>query len=318
MLAASDGALIPNRVAGFLDLLRCPASGSGLRLEGETLASRTGRLRYRIDRGIPLFAEQCCSSEGRSQQAHYDAIAPAYTANLEYPHTEAYGAALHAALLDIVDPSGLAAVAELCCGGGEAFDLLGAGIGRGVGVDVSPAMLRVAAARHAGQQYLFVQGDATRLPLASDSFDSVFMLGGIHHINDRRRLFAEIARILRPGGRFYFREPVSDFWLWRALRRVVYRLSPLLDEATEHPLRHEETVTALAAAGLRPVQWRTVGFFGFCLFMNADVLVFNRLFRFIPGIRAVARAAFRCDEALLALPGLRNAGLQVIGAAERA
>jgi hypothetical protein len=39
--------------------------------------------------------------------------------------------------------------------------------------------------------------------------------------------------------------------------------------------------------------WKTYGFLGFCLLMNSDVLIFNRLFRFIPGIRAITRAFAR-------------------------
>jgi hypothetical protein len=51
--------------------------------------------------------------------------------------------------------------------------------------------------------------------------------------------------------------------------------------------------------------------------MNSDVLVVNRLFRFVPGIRAITRGATRLDEVMLRLPGLGGAGLQVIGVAEK-
>src|SRR5262249_61704196 len=81
-------------------------------------------------------------------------------------------------------------------------------------------MLRKAATTHQHAALAFVQGDATMLPSAASNFDSVFMLGGIHHVRDRSPLFLEVARILKPGGHFYFREPVSDFVLWRAIRAV--------------------------------------------------------------------------------------------------
>ena len=98
---------------------------------------------------------------------------------------------------------------------------------------------------------------------------------------------------------------------------MIYRVSPILDHTTERPLLYDETVPLLEAAGLCPLAWRTHGFLGFCLFMNADVLAFNRLFRFVPGIRAITRAATRLDEWTVNLPGFRRAGLQVIGAAEK-
>jgi SAM-dependent methyltransferase len=155
------------------------------------------------------------------------------------------------------------------------------------------------------------------LPLAAHSLDSVAMLGGIHHVNDRAALFAEIFRVLKPGGRFIFREPVSDFILWRAIRAVIYRLSPVLDHETERPLLHVETVPVLDRAGFRTLEWKTYGFLGFCLLMNSDVLVFNRLFRFIPGIRAITRGAAALDDMVTRLPGLRRSGLIVVGVAEK-
>lgn len=300
-----------------LDLLCCPATGAPLHVAGETLVCGDGQHRYRIADGIPLFAEQFCSPEGLTQQAHYEKIAAAYVANLNYPHTEEYLRYLDRALLDAVGDRALGTTAELCCGRGEAFQLLRSRVDRGIGVDVSLSMLRAASADHAHHRIGFVQGDATMLPLVSGSIDSVFMLGGIHHINARAKLFAEVARILKPDGRFYFREPVSDFALWRAIRAVIYRVSPILDHTTERPLLYRETVPVLEAAGLRPIHWRTHGFLGFCLFMNADVLAFNRLFRFIPGIRAITRASTHFDEWVVRLPGLHRAGLQVIGVAEK-
>jgi SAM-dependent methyltransferase len=186
---------------------------------------------------------------------------------------------------------------------------------RGVGVDLSPEMLKAASHSHGDAKFCFVQGDATGLPLASQAFDTVFMLGGVHHVPNRDLLFKEVARILKPGGRFIFREPVSDFWPWRLLRAIVYRLSPTLDHENERPLRLHETAPPLAAAGLKLERWTTHGFLGFCVFMNSDVLVINRLFRFVPGIRRITRAAARFDDAVLRLPGLAGRGLQVIGCA---
>ena len=73
----------------------------------------------------------------------------------------------------------------------------------------------------------------------------------------------------------------------------------------------------LEEAGLELVTWRPCGLLGFCFFMNSDVLVFNRLFRFVPGIRALVRASTRFDDLCLKIPGLKNAGLQVIGVARK-
>jgi ubiquinone/menaquinone biosynthesis C-methylase UbiE len=305
-----------SRLAPFLDLLRCPATGGPVALkDGMIIGAGT---RYRITASdIPLFAEELCSADARTQQAHYDRIADAYVTNLDYPHTQEYAAYLDRALLDAIATPHLGTIAEICCGRGEAFPLVGDRADRGVGVDISVTMLEAARRTHPAERFAFVQGDATRLPLADATFDTVFMLGGIHHVSDRAGLFREVARVLKPGGRFYFREPVSDLWLWRLLRAVIYRLSPTLDHLTERPLRYDETAPFLSAADLRLQSWRTYGFFGFCLLMNSDVLIFNRLFRFIPGIRGITRFAARCDDWVTSRRGWTRRGLQVVGVAEK-
>ena len=300
----------------ILHRLACPESHEPLSRQGSMLVSRSGRNRYSIDEcGIPLFAEQFCSADGLAQQKHYDRIANAYAENLEYPHTIAYMEYLDDELRDVIGDGELGQCVELCCGTGEAMSLFSESMRECVGVDVSTSML------HKGRQALdmphlhFVQGDATRLPLADESCDTVVILGGIHHVPDRQALFREACRVLRPGGSFVWREPVSDFWLWRVLRAVVYRLSPILDHDTERPLLYDETVPVLEDAGFRLQEWRTCGFIGFCLLMNSDVLYFNRLLRFIPGIRAISKGFARVDRWCTRLPGLRRSGLQVVGKA---
>jgi ubiquinone/menaquinone biosynthesis C-methylase UbiE len=286
-------------------------------MEGGALRGPDGN-RYPLSHsGVPQFAIELVSADGLRQRAHYDAIAQAYEANLAYPHTRAYLSYLDEALFTAIGERPLGTMAEVCCGLGEAVKLFAGRYNRAVAVDVSPAMLE-RAVRECGQaSATFVQGDATQLPLADQAFDTVVLLGGIHHVNDRARLFAEVARILKPGGRCIFREPVSDFALWRWLRAIVYRLSPMLDHATERPLRRAETEPPLEAAGLALEHWSTHGFVGFCLFMNSDVLFVNRLFRFIPGIAAVTRAATLLDAWTLRVPGLADAGLQVVAVARK-
>lgn len=295
--------------------LRCPETGEALRREGDELVSVSGKQRYPLHAGrIPLFAEAPESEAAARQQAHYEGIAAAYIENLGYPHTQAYQEEMDRIFLEELGEGRLGAAAELCCGRGEALGLLEGRIDAGLGVDISVSMLEAAAAS-LPLRFDLVQGDATRLPLADGSLDTVLMFGGIHHVPDRLGLFREVARVLRPGGRFLWREPVSDFWLWRALRAVVYRLSPTLDAESERPLLYRETAPVLEQAGLELRTWRTLGFLGFCVLMNSDVLVVNRLLRFVPGIRWMARAAARLDELCVRLPGMRRAGLQLVGEA---
>ena len=52
---------------------------------------------------------------------------------------------------------------------------------------------------------LFV-GDAERIDVPDASFDAVVDYGILHHVPDWRRALREIARVLKPGGMFYFED----------------------------------------------------------------------------------------------------------------
>lgn len=305
-------------VQDLLPILVCPGSHATLTYDGTALVSEDGARRFPVDEaGILLFAEDAVSEDAERQRDHYDRVAAAYVANLGYPHTQEYLAYLDDQLIEVIGEEPLGRMAELCCGNGEAIDLLAGRYEGAVGIDISAAMLRVAAERHRDKPCGLMQADVTKLPLADASVDSVVILGGIHHVPDRLGLYAEVHRVLRPGGAFIWREPVDDFFLWRWLRAVIYRLSPSLDHDTEAPLHRKDTTADLTRAGLQLAEWRPLGFIGFCLFMNSDVMVFNRLFRFVPGIRAITRAFARADDWLVRLKPFRSVGLLAVGRAVR-
>ncbi len=76
-----------------------------------------------------------------------------------------------------------------------------------VGIDGDAKILQIAQAK-AGRANLkieFDQGLATQLPYADSSYDRVFSTLFFHHLgnNDKTRAFAEIFRILKPGGQLH-------------------------------------------------------------------------------------------------------------------
>ena len=86
------------------------------------------------------------------------------------------------------------------------------GAGSVVGIDVDPVLLKQMDARIAGAQLsdriTSLCVTPGRLPFESDSFDVVFSKDSIVHIPDKAALYADIYRILRPGGRF-----IASDWL---------------------------------------------------------------------------------------------------------
>jgi SAM-dependent methyltransferase len=126
-------------------------------------------------------------------------------------------------------------VLEYGCGtGSAAFDLSrdGAVV---TGIDISPVAIEAATAeaeaRGVGDRAQFRAMDAHRLDLPDDGFDLVCGSGVLHHL-DLGLALPELARVLAPGGRAVFYEPLGT----NPLIRLYRRLTPKLRTPDEHPL----------------------------------------------------------------------------------
>ncbi len=90
-------------------------------------------------------------------------------------------------------------VLDLACGSGDlAVEARRAGA-RVLGLDFSTGMLRKA--RQRGVDAALVRGDALHVPLADASIDGVVSGFALRNFVDLPSVFAESARVLRPGGR---------------------------------------------------------------------------------------------------------------------
>ena len=130
-------------------------------------------------------------------RAMFDRIAPVYdamnrvmTAGLDRRWRRETAAA-------VVSPGDR--VLDTCCGTGDlAIDCTRAG-GRVTGLDFSERMLE--RARRKSGEIEWLQGDALALPFEDDSFDSATVGFGVRNLEDLDGGLAELARVLRPGGR---------------------------------------------------------------------------------------------------------------------
>jgi arsenite methyltransferase len=90
--------------------------------------------------------------------------------------------------------------------------------GKVTGIDMTPQMLakaRAAATELGAANVEFVEADAEQLPFADESFDVVISNGVIDLIPDKDAVFAELHRVLAPGGRMQIADvtiqnPVSE------------------------------------------------------------------------------------------------------------
>jgi len=160
----------------------------------------------------------------------------------------------------------------------EAGRVLLAGVGTGldlphlppqhhyIGLDLNQAMLRRALPRAGHVDFVPVQGDAQRLPFAEGSFDSAVLHLILAVVPQPAHCFAEIERVLKPGGQVL----VFDKFLRRGqpailrrlinplVRRVATRLDvvfeDLLSEAPSLALEHDQP--ALVGGWFRMIRLR--------------------------------------------------------------
>jgi len=95
-------------------------------------------------------------------------------------------------------------VLDLGCGAGFlANDLAARGFAV-TGVDSAVESLAVAAAHDRTRRVTYRPGDATALDFGAGSFDAVCAMDLLEHVEEPARLVAEAARVLVPGGLFFF------------------------------------------------------------------------------------------------------------------
>ena len=138
-----------------------------------------------------------------------------------FPQLEATAAAVER----IAAPRPGELVLDLGCGIGGPGRYLADRFGcRVVGVDLLPVRIdaaRALAERARCERVEYHLGDATALGFGAASFAQVWILDASIHIRDKRALFGEIARVLRPGGMLVFHDQIGP--LPRAMLPLIRR-----------------------------------------------------------------------------------------------
>ncbi len=125
------------------------------------------------------------------------------------------------------------------------------------GLDLSKEMLEQAKNKKGAEALHWVLGDAQALPFPGESFDFAFMCLVLHHLEDKARALAEMARVLKPGGRGLI-WTVSHQQIQESLLNEFFPSLARLDLARFPPIQTIET--QMRAAGFAAIWVEPISF----------------------------------------------------------
>jgi SAM-dependent methyltransferase len=147
-------------------------------------------------------------------------------------------------------------VLDVACGAAHGAEPVAQAVRQVIGIDLTPALLRVGAERlrDAGVSNVLLQeGDAEALPFVDRSFDVVFCRSSLHHFADPARAVVEMRRVCRSGGRVVLVDLIAPYQQTRELFDHIHRL---LDPSHVRTFSEAE-LTELIPGGITGLSYAT-------------------------------------------------------------
>lgn len=105
-------------------------------------------------------------------------------------------------------------IVDLGCGAGFLTNALAKEGHSVTGVDLSKSSLEVARKYDTTKSVIYLEADATSSTLAPHSYDVVCAMDLLEHVNDAQKVIQEAAKLLKPGGLFFFHTFNRTFLSW--------------------------------------------------------------------------------------------------------
>ena len=154
-----------------------------------------------------------------------------------------------------IPPGGIAL--DVGCGPGTVTASLARAAGPdglALGLDLSQAMLARAVRAEAGPQIAFLRADAQQLPLRDETVDAVVSIAVLQLVPDPAAALAEMARVLRAGGRLAVMVPTAG-WAARFWRMLPNIGAHLFGEDEIGDILEDHGLTSVRTNNFGTLQW---------------------------------------------------------------
>lgn len=139
------------------------------------------------------------------------------------------------------------------------------------GMEYSPMGVNISQ-QYEGSRLRFVQGDATAMPFADDSFDALYSLATIEHVSGPERMIRECYRVLKPGGFLLVSTHPKQYWqFW--LKRHYEKELAAGSKFEFHGIPIENLAGDLSQTGFEPVEFGCTAF-----------VIYQEWYRYFQGI----------------------------------
>ena len=243
----------------------------------------------------------------------HESLAGEYVKRRASPGSQLFDAHWNEELLKCLETNSSGAVLDCCCGDGILLPDLAAHYGTVTGLDISEAMLALAAKREPKKAIELVCGEVEKLPFPDDAFHAVTFRGAFHHVSDPAQPMHEVYRVLRPGGQVVFFEPNGDPWIWRAARRMYYAMSDRFSSA-HRSYRARELQALLTEARLETTDVKRLFYLAYPF---AGLLDHFKIFRIVPFHAGLTRMLLAIDRVLARIPLIRYFGFALVVVARK-
>jgi ubiquinone/menaquinone biosynthesis C-methylase UbiE len=147
---------------------------------------------------------------------------------------------------ELLEPAN-AKIIDVGCGAGQITRTLTEMGAEVIGIDPGKRQLERARAAETVGNEIYIEGTAEDLPFEDEAMDIILFFNSFHHVPRKEftRAIKESQRVLRPGGKLFFTEPIAE--------GPQFELSRLINDETEIRALAYESILSLPDKGFRAI-----------------------------------------------------------------